>query len=297
MFKNLSTRVLEVVGQESEIIELALSYGFRGIELDIQEFATRAQNNGLDRARRLLDSAKLKVGYFPLPLEIEADDETFAQQLTALAPLANVAATIGCTRTITTIAPGSEVRPYHENFEFHRQRLTAIAEILDKQGLTLGVGFVASASLRQDAPFQFIHDLDATLLLLSMLGARNVGVSLDLWDAHVAGVPAVEAVSKACKQGIVNVFVADFPADSSTDDCTPEARLAPGESGVIDLQGALVALAEAGYDGPITPAPHRSRFENATRDAIVRETGQALDKVWKAAGLSPSGKLTAAAKE
>jgi hypothetical protein len=56
-------------------------------------------------------------------------------------------------------------------------------------------------------------------------------------------------------------------------------------------------LAEIGYDGPVTPAPSRSRVSGNSRDAVVRTMAQQLDKVWKEAGLSPSGKLTAAAQQ
>ena len=69
MFKNLNLEVLGVSGRTSEIIELALSFGFKGVDLDLVNFQQQVQVNGLARARRLLDSAKLKIGTFRLPLE------------------------------------------------------------------------------------------------------------------------------------------------------------------------------------------------------------------------------------
>lgn len=295
MFKNLSTQVLGISASESEIIELALSHGFRGLELDLVEFAARAKTNGLDKARRLYDSAKLKLSTFRLPVDLESDEATFRRQLTELIDLAQTAAQVGCLRAITAIAPGSDERPYHENFELHRKRLAEIGKLLAPHGIQLGVEFLTYAELRQAKPFEFIHGLEPLLMLLGMVGANNVGVSLDLWHVHVSGT-SLETIRKLKPAQVVAVILADAPADKPLDQCGAEDRLLPGESGVVDIGGALVALAEIGYDGPVTPAPSRSRVAGNSRDAVVKATAQQLDKVWKGAGLSPSGKLTAAAR-
>ena len=41
MYKNLNTEILGITGRQSEIIELALTYGFRGIEIDIADLRRR----------------------------------------------------------------------------------------------------------------------------------------------------------------------------------------------------------------------------------------------------------------
>ena len=43
MFKNLSPSALGISGHESEIIELALTYGFRGVDLDIADLEAAVQ--------------------------------------------------------------------------------------------------------------------------------------------------------------------------------------------------------------------------------------------------------------
>ena len=40
MFKNLNPTLLGVAGHQSEIIELALTFGFAGLDLNMAEFAT-----------------------------------------------------------------------------------------------------------------------------------------------------------------------------------------------------------------------------------------------------------------
>jgi hypothetical protein len=49
-------------------------------------------------------------------------------------------------------------------------------------------------------------------------------------------------------------------------------------------------LRELGYDGPVTVKPSRSAFQSRRRDVIVKQTSEALERVWRAAGLSPTAR-------
>jgi sugar phosphate isomerase/epimerase len=185
--------------------------------------------------------------------------------------------------------------PYHQNFEFHRKRIAEVAGTLAIHGMQLGVGFLAASHWRVGKPFQFIYELDPLMMLLGLVGKPNVGLAIDLWDLHIAG-KNVENLRKLSAP-LISVELADFPADAATESATEQARLLPGESGQIDASMALTILAEKGYDGPVTPAPDRSRFVGQRREEVGRRAGQALDQVWKAAGLSPAGKLATAARK
>ncbi len=294
MFKNLNSSALGVSGHQSEIIELALTYGFRGIDVSVEELAARVKLHGMKYARRLIESARMRLGTFQLPLEWDVDDEPFRKDLEKLPQYAQVAAEIGCKRCVCTIQPAGDKRPYHENFEFHRRRFAEVCQALEGAGVRLGVGFRAAESLRKGKAFQFIHDLDALLLLLNMVGSPNVGVLVDVWDLHVSGA-SLEAVRSLSAQQIVAVQLADIPADKAPAELTEQHRLLPGASGQIDGAAVLTMLAELGYDGPVTPKADRKSFESARRDRIVRQAGEAIDKVWRAAGLSSDGKLAVTA--
>src|SRR5262249_8736205 len=151
MYKNLSPRLLGISGRDSEIIELVLSYGFKGLELDLVEFAAEVEKHGFARASRLIVSARLKIGSFSLPADWNSDKV----DLTRRGKLAELANQLGCTRATVTIEPGDDARPYHENFEFHRRRLVELAEALAVHKIRLGVGFVAPVACRADRRFQF----------------------------------------------------------------------------------------------------------------------------------------------
>ena len=295
MFKNLNAKVLAVSGFQSEIIELALSNGFRGIDLDVVDFTDRVQTRGLDYAQRFIDSAHVKIGCGRLPVTWGGDDEAFQRDLSALPTLAESLVTIGCTRLITSIDPATDERPYHENFEFHRQRFAEIAKALAPHGVRLGLAFNGAASAREGKQFEFIHDPDALLTLVSTVAEDNVGVVLDLWDVYASG-GDVDVLGNVSVDQIVSVNVADAPVDIEAAQWTEEARLLPGETGIVDAVAALSRLSEMGYDGPVTPTPHRSHSHGMTREATVRLVGGKLDGIWKTGGLTPGGKLTATAE-
>lgn len=288
MFKNLSTQALGISGTPNEVIELALSHGFRGLDLDIADFQRQVDARGLATSRRLLDSAKLRLGRFPLPFELDLDQAGFAAALTALDAQAKLATDLGCKRAVVRIAPASDELPYHQNFEFHRKRIAEVADVLASHDVQLGVGFRAAAAARQDRSFQFIHQLAPLNMLLGLVGKPNVGLSLDIWDLYVGG-GAVEDLRALPLP--VSVEVADFPIEGVRETAGDQDRWLPGESGQIDAVLALTILAEKGYDGPVTPSPDRSRFPGQRREEIGRRTGQALDQIWKAAGVSPAKKL------
>ncbi len=294
MFKNLRTEALGVSGQQSELIEWTLSYGFRGLDVDLVEFQTRARTSGVASAKRLYDSAKLRFGGFALPVDWQADEETYGRQCEALAGLAQTAAELGCLRCYSRLAPANQEQPYHANFELHRKRIGQVAGILAPHQIRLAVGFQAAAELRQDQAFEFIHQLDPLLILLQVTGASNVGLLVDSWELAVSGT-AVEDLRKIPADKWISLELADAPAGSNLAELQATQRLLPGETGMVDNAGLVTLAAELGYDGPVTPAPHRQQFEGQKREAIVKLAGQKLDELWRSVGLTPAGKLAAGA--
>lgn len=295
MFKNLSAGILGISAGQSELIELALSFGFRGFDLDLSDFLSEVKAHGQAHASRRLASAKLQIGGYPLPVAWQSDDATFRDDLKVLADNAAVAAEAGFRRALTEVEPANDERPFHQNFELCRQRLGEIAKVIEPHGIQLGVGFKTDPAARAARAFEFIHTLDALLLLLSTVPSKAIGISVDLWDMYVSG-SSLDALKKLGGARIVSVRVADAPTDVPAAELVATQRLLPGEGGAIDASAALVTLAEMGFVGPVTPAPHPEQIKGQRREAAVKRVGEAIDRVWKAAGLSPAGKLGAPAQ-
>ena len=231
------------------------------------------------------------MGSFRLPVRWD-DDEQYQADMEQLGSLAELAHEMECTRAVTLIAPAHDRRPYHENFEFHRSRLSELAEALSTYKITLGLEYLAPMSARGDAAFQFIQSFDEVLLLLRTIGAPNLGVAFDVWHWHLSG-GTLDGLRSLGAEKIVAVSLADTEIDTTAATAQLESRDLPGETGGIEIPAVLVALAEMGYDGPVSPVADRSRLADLGREQTVKKAGAALDAVWKAAGLTRAGKLAA----
>ena len=130
MFRNLSTVGLPLSGRPSELIELALSFGFDAMDIDILDFQQQADTFGVPHARRLMVSARLKAGVFHLPVELAADEAVFERDMKALPRFLELAEATEATRAVATIAPASDEHSFKDFFELHRTRLHTIGDLL-----------------------------------------------------------------------------------------------------------------------------------------------------------------------
>jgi sugar phosphate isomerase/epimerase len=290
MYKNLSPDALGVSGWQSELIELALTYGFKAFDIDIAELLKANAAQGQEYACRFLESAKIQVGTFDLPVRLQSDEEEFKAGLVALDETAALAAAAGATRCITHIKAASDDLPYHENFELHRTRLGDIADVLGKHGVQLGIGFHAAAACRADKQFQFIHEAEPLVTLIKTIGHDHVGLLLDTWDWQVGG-GGISQLEELAANQIVTVRMADVPADADLATIEESQRLLIGESETGNSAAVLRLLAEKDYEGPVSVYSHPSQFGRATRESIVQKASRALDEQWAAAGLDRSGKV------
>ena len=294
MYKNLNPDAFGVSGRQSELIELALTYGFKGLDLDLTWFSRQVEMHGLQHARRFLRSAGIKIGGFELPVRWQGDDALYQQDLDQLPQLAETAAEIGATGCRTEVMPACDERPYHENFEFHRQRFTEIADTLAPHSIRLGLDFQATTSHRTGRRHSFIHSPDALLTLAKTVGVSNVGVVVDVWNWHVSG-GHLDQLRQLSADQIVMVRIADAPADVELVAITDDQRLLPGTTGVVDIVSVLAVLLDLGYAGPVTPYPCPSKLPGGTRDSIVRQAANSIEKAWKAATAKPEEVVAAVA--
>jgi sugar phosphate isomerase/epimerase len=294
MFKSLNPKALGITGRQSEIIELALTYGFRGLELDVNDFAKRVEHRGLDHAARFLRSAQMKIGSFELPVRWRGDESVYGADLEKLDQIISHAEAIGAKNCHTHVLPGSNTLPYHENFEMHRKRLGAIANVLAKRGIRLGLGLLVAPVHRQEQQFQFIREAEALLTLLKSIGADNVGLMLDTWNWHFGG-GTRDMLRNLGVKGIVSMYLAEAPADAALEKLSEDQRLLANETGPVDNVGLLGLVHEMGYRGPVTLAPHPRCVSGKTRDAIVQHCGNVLDELWRAIGLGRTPKLSTTA--
>jgi len=293
MYRSFDPAALGISGRQSEIIELALTYGYRGLVLDFAELLKRSDERGVEQATRFLSSAQLKIGGFELPDAWRADDATFKSSLGVLAANAHVASTAGVSLCRGTVLPATDDYPYHENFEIHRRRLGEIAEVLAPHNVRLAVDFLAAPIRRAGREFQFIAEAEAMVLLIKSVGASNVGLALDSWNWHFGG-GTTDLIQSLGADRVYAFSIADATPETTLDGLTEEHRVMPCEDGVVEIVPMLETLRSGGFEGPVKLAPHPNCFTGMKRDAIMKACRLTFDQLWAAAGLSKSGKLTAA---
>ena len=284
VFKNLDGEAFGITGRQNEVIELALSYQFKGINVDIGEMLSRAKASGQEFATRYIESAKIRIGAFKLPIKLTGDKEAFQASLEKLRECCELAKVIKATRCLYELEPASGNLPYHENFELHRERLGVIADMLKEYGIHLGIGFNAIPKRRQGKTYEFIFEAEPTLTLIRTIGRPNVGLFLDLWQ-WVLGDGGMDQLSELKADQIVAVKLADIPDDADLSKISPEQRLLPGTAEGSKCVEALKALHAMGYEGPITPGQSPSQFSRMPRETMVQRTREAMDNVLEKAGI------------
>jgi sugar phosphate isomerase/epimerase len=289
MYRNLNSQALGVSGRQSELIELALTYKFAGMNVEMKQIAAQAERHGLESACRLLQSAKLKVGCFDLPIRWLGEEGPFRADLARLKKTGETAQAIGATRCRLVVMPACNERPYHENFEFHRQRVSEIAEVLAPYGVSVGLDFLVSPQHRKDMQFQFVFSAEPLVLLAKTIGMPNVGVIVDAFDWHVGGGSA-EDLKELTSQQIVDVRLASIATDANLEEVDEQQRLMPEAENPVPCVEIIKRLNEMAYQGPVSAVPSPSQLPKQPRDRTVKQAVDALEAIWMAAGLIASPK-------
>ena len=254
MFVSLNGAVTRGVGGLDRI-RLAARIGYGGVDWDLGP----AKAAGAGAVKTLLAELKIKptITNLPMarPLPFAGETAAFQQALPQLAEDAAFAASIGCSRMMVVLSPTGPV-PKDEHRKNVRDRIAAVAEVLQKSNIRLGMEFLGVQQFRMGRaggppPNPFIWTLPETVALAKDCGA-NVGVILDVWHWHHSGGTVAE-IAATERDRIVHVHVSDAKAQPP-EEVRDNARLMPGE-GTIDLAGFFQALKKIGYAGGVSPEP------------------------------------------
>lgn len=278
MFRNLSTDALRITGRPSEVNELALTYGYTGIDLPLNELQGPGAKQNLEHAHRLLASTELTIGCCPLSISLESDDDEFAKETARFERIGPQLQAIGCSRMSLVVRPASDSREQDENLELHQQRIAQLAEVGGRFEIQIGLDFLAPADFRKDKAHEFLHDFSSVRKLAD---AAGVGYVVDPWSIHAGG-ESLDVLNDLDVARIVRVFLSDAREGVAPGDLTDKDRLLPGEGGVLDVASLLTKLHELEYAGPVSIKAPKSSFVSAQRDSIVREAGERLRRLWAA---------------
>ena len=238
-----------------EFARLAARVGYGGVDWSLGP----AQAAGLEPTKALFAELNIKptIANLPMarPLPFGGEQAAFQEALLKLADDAAFSAAIGC-RKMMVVLPPTGPQPKDEYRKVVRDRVAAVAEVLQKSNVRLGLEFLGVQQFRAGRegappPNPFIWTLPETAALARDCGP-NIGVILDVWHWHHSGGTTADIAATPASR-IVHVHISDAKP------MAPEAvrdnmRVMPGE-GSIDLVGFLQALKLIGYVDGVSPEP------------------------------------------
>ncbi len=285
MYKALSPGAIGVsAGNLDARIQAAQIGGFGGVEIDPSEIAGLVETLGRSAVTDKFAEAGIVPAAFGLPVEWRGSEDAWRASLNDLPRLAEAAAAVGVTRTMTWIMPCSNEREFDENKAFHITRFTPVAAILADHGLSLGLEFIGPKTLRDTQRFPFIHTMGGMLEMGREIGP-NVGLLLDCWHWYTSHgtLSDLRALTPA---EVVVVHVNDAPVGVAIDDQMDSVRDLPGATGVVDIAGFLQSLQAIGCDAPVIPEPFVNLSGLPSDTARLERVGASMDNIWRKAGLS-----------
>jgi sugar phosphate isomerase/epimerase len=254
MFVSLNGAVTRGVGG-ADRIRLAARLGYGGVDWDLGP----AKTTGLEATKALFAELKIVPTIVNLPMArpfpVAGEDAAFAEALKPLAEDAAFTSAVGCSKMMVVL-PASTTTPKAEMRKLAVDRLAAIADVLKKSNVRLGIEFLGPLYMRSGRaggpPAEpFIWNMPEAVALARDTGS-NMGVILDVWHWHHSN-STVKDITDAGAARIVHVHISDAKA-SAPEDVRDNQRFMPGE-GIIDLTAFLQALQKAGYGEGVSPEP------------------------------------------
>ena len=172
--------------------------------------------------------------------------------------------------------------PYHEYFEIQKTRLSQIAEVLSGKNIRLGIGFRAGKELEAGKEFTFTRNVEGFLALVKSV--PGAGFVIDTWDWAV-GDGAMDQLSELAADAIVAVRLGSVPPDANLSEATSTDRVLPEKEGPLNHVSVVAHLNSIGFDGPVSPTASSSRYKGQTRESTVQKAQEAIDGIFKDAGL------------
>lgn len=293
MYKILNSSGLGVGGKQNELIELALTYGFNGVEVDMADLVGRHDTLGKQFACQFLQSAKIDMGTFKLPVAIGGTDEQFTESIANLDTILDLAETLNARCCYIEIDANNEHYSFQECFEKHQTRIEQLAEKFESGSVKIGLALNASDIKPADGNFKFIQAASELLPLVKAIGKPNVGICLDAWEWAVGGGTVEQLTNAGIASVVTEVKLADVSADADISEIKKSDRTTlPGDAEGSFSVDLCKAVLESGADIPFSISTDLSSFAEGSRGTVVSSLSKQLDLLMT--GQDPAAILKAA---
>ena len=256
-------------------IALAARHGYQGITMSLDE----VQTIGVEPVRAAMEQNNIVNAGMGLPWNYIQDEAWFDKTLVEWRGRIKTARAVGCTRMNTGVMSASDL-PYDEQYDLVVSRLRPLAQILQDEGIMMGMEFLGPTHIYKSKKYEFIHTLPGLMRLADSIGTWNCGVLLDAHHCHTAG-HSMDIVETITANRISQVHINDEIAGVPFDELFDSPRMLPGETGVTDTKGLLKRLFHMGYEGPVLVEPFYEPFKTMTdADEKAAIAKASMDNVW-----------------
>jgi sugar phosphate isomerase/epimerase len=264
----------------NNLVSLAKKYGFGGVEFLPQQFDSVEQAK---EAGELMNKLSLQWGLFPLPCDFSnVSDEEFEEGISKLKKVLPLVKAAGCKRAYNHIWPGSNSKPYEENFMWHVEKLKVLVELLGSYDVKLGLEFIGAKTLRDSFKYPFIFNIHQALELANAV-SPDLGIIIDCFHLYTSGGKAEDILAVGSGDRIVNVHANDaFPGRAREEQQDLERQL-PMTTGIVDIDGILKVLKQLEYDGPVICEPFQptvGRYQGMPDEEVAVEVSQVMKKLF-----------------
>lgn len=288
MYPSLMADLVGIDALPDRSVKLASEYGFVGVDLRLTRYLGWLENYGAERFVDHMKAHRVRAGYGSmLTRTLAASADEWDHMIEQLPRIASLAQQLGFSRAGVVVLPFDDRLDYAANRKRHLDRLGQVAPVLADHGIRVGLEYVSPKSRRADATFTFVHDLEGMLELIGDAKQPNVGLMLDSFHWHAAG-ESVDDLAQLSPEQVVVVHLNDAPEGVLAEAMDIRQRCLPGETGEINLDGFIGALAGMGYDGPATAEPTNPRWPETPSEDAARLTGEAVCSSLKQAGVDIS---------
>lgn len=284
MLKNFSPQGLGITGRQSELIELALTYAFRGMEVNMTDMLKRTQRTSFEDASKYLRAAEIEIGCFDCGVDLNTTDEEFTVQLGQVHPLGEVAQQLGAKTATIRLPSATDIAAFPEFFETVSGRIKQVAEVLAGKEIRLGIGFAAGAEKLEGFQFPFVNTVESFLALAKNVTGDTIGYVLDTWDWQVGG-GTLEQVKTVPADKVFVVRYGELTEDATPETAKSTDRILPTVDGPLNHVEITKYLASADVDAAIMPTASGAQYKERTREATVNAAQEAIDAIFEGAGL------------
>lgn len=277
-----------VKGSFAQLAPLVKKYGIDAISPTGE--LLEDEKNAVE-ARRILDDFGLKWGLMPMPMDFYAEstsDEMFTQGLKTLVKRAKCAEKLGVTLAYNHIFPGSNIREFDENIDWHLKRLISIYEILEAHGIRYGLEFLGSWDLFTSFRYPFIRTISGVLSLADLVN-NKIGFVFDTFHWSCMGALREDLLyASVHSDRLVCFHIDDGIAGLKMYEQKDLVRAMPMTTGIIDSLTPWKKFIQSGYDGPVLSEPIKpiyERFQTMSSEDVIHEVADSYNNMKQLAGM------------